>query len=221
MFVVNFELGRSSLDCQVLPDRTCIFLFRSVGHLKCFAKIKLQTLHIDGWPTYTCHYWLAAAEGSGDTQLHVRQYDLSPLITSVHKLTYVYLLDHYCFPDLSLSGIPTKYSCHFHPEPGCITIVLLDVVKVQWALLLFLLYISPVLQPSCESISWCFTYVFAFTSFTHHLVGYPFTPASPPSPSEHTIHFSASLHVFFLNGSVFCSLLLILKYQVREAVVIQ
>ena len=91
-----------------------------------------------------------AAEGSGDTQLDMQLY-LSPLIAHV-QLTPRCLLNNYRFSDLSVSVIPTKNSSHFHTEPGDTTIVLLEVVKVQRALL-FLLYISPVRQPSCECVS--------------------------------------------------------------------
>ena len=107
-----------------------------------------------------------AGGSSSDTQLDVWQLDLSPLIAPVHQLTLRCLLDNYRF----LTGIPNKYSSHFHTEPGCTPIVLLDVVKVQWALLLFLLYISP-------APMWCLTYVLDFTSFfVPHLVGYLLTP---------------------------------------------
>jgi len=99
--------GRSSSDCQV---------FRQTGR-PCAAI-----------PALVTSQGLAAAEGSGDTQLDARQLHLSPLIAPVHQFTHGCLLDNHCLSDLPLGGIPAKNSSHFHTEPGVTTIVLLDVV---------------------------------------------------------------------------------------------
>ena len=99
--------GRSSSDCQVS---------RQTGR-PCAAI-----------PALVTSQGLAAAEGSGDTQLDARQLDLSPLIAPVHQFIHGRLLDNHCFSDLPLGGIPSKNSSHFHTEAGVTTTVLLDVV---------------------------------------------------------------------------------------------
>ena len=77
--------GRSSSDCQVC---------RQAGR-PCAAI-----------PALVTSQGLAAAEGSGDTQLDARQLDMSPLIAPVHQFIHGCLLDNYCLSDLLLGGIP-------------------------------------------------------------------------------------------------------------------
>ena len=131
-------------------------------------------------------YLLCGYGWSGDIQLGVRQIHQSPLTVSAYQLTPRCLLDNYHFSDLSLSGIPTN--------------------TLSYWTRMYYQHVVRRSHPPCECVSWCVTNVLASIFFAPHLVGYPLIHKSPAISSEHTIPLSASLHVFFLNRSDFCSL---------------